>query len=53
MHLVERIGVNAPPGKEQAETDSLENTGERADGNGVKRAFFRNDLRDELINRYT
>ncbi len=46
--LVEWVGAGAPPGHEHGETDSLEDAGKSADSNGVERAFFGEDLCNEL-----
>ena len=47
-HLVEGVGAGSPVGKEQAEADSLKDTGNGTDSNGVKRALLGDDLRDNL-----
>ena len=46
--LVEGVGVGPPVCEEQAEADGLEDAGEGADGDGVKRTPLSEDLRDEL-----
>ena len=46
--LVERVGAGSPPCKEQAQTDSLKDASNSTNGNGVHRALFREDLRDDL-----
>lgn len=40
--------MGSPVGKEQAETDGLEDTGKGSHCNSVERTFLREDLRDEL-----
>jgi hypothetical protein len=47
-HLLEGVGAGAPVGEEQGETDSLEDAGNSADGDGVKRALLGDDLGDDL-----
>lgn len=47
--LLERVGASAPVGEEERETDSLEDTSDGADSNGVKRTLLSDDLGDELI----
>lgn len=44
----EGAGAGSPPGHDQAEADSLEDTGKGANGNGIKRALLSEDLGDEL-----
>jgi hypothetical protein len=46
--LVEGVGAGSPVGEEQAEADSLEDTGNGTDSDGVKRALLGNDLGDDL-----
>jgi hypothetical protein len=46
--LVEGVGAGSPVGKEHAETDSLEDTGNGANGDGVQRALLSEDLGDDL-----
>ena len=46
--LVEWVGAGAPVGQEEGETDSLKDTGESTDSDGVKRALLGNDLGDDL-----
>jgi hypothetical protein len=46
--LVEGVGAGSPVGEEQAEADGLEDTGNGADGNGVKRTLLGEDLGDNL-----
>lgn len=48
MRLVEGVGAGAPPSEDQAEADRLEDTGESANGNGVKGPFLGENLGDEL-----
>lgn len=47
-HLLEGVGAGAPVGEEQGETDGLEDTGNSADGDGVKRALLGKNLGDDL-----
>lgn len=47
--LVEGVGASSPPGQEQAESDGLEDSGYRANGNGIKRTLLGEDLADELL----
>jgi hypothetical protein len=46
--LVEGVGAGSPVGEEQAEADSLKDTGNGADSNGVKRTLLGEDLGDNL-----
>lgn len=46
--VAKRVGAGAPPGQEEGQADSLEDAGQGADGNGVKRALLGRDLGDEL-----
>lgn len=46
--LLEWVRASAPPGQEQRQTDSLEDTGQSADRNRIERAFLSEDLGDEL-----
>ena len=46
--LVEWVGAGAPPCQEDGQTNSLEDAGKSADGNGVEWAFLSEDLCDEL-----
>ena len=46
--LVERVCASAPPGQEERQADRLEDAGKRANGDGVKWTFLREDLSDEL-----
>lgn len=46
--LVKRVVAGTPVGQDQAETDSLENTGKSADGDRIEGALLCEDLRDEL-----
>ena len=46
--LVEWVGAGTPVGEEKGETDSLKDTGESTDSDGVKRALLGNDLGDDL-----
>lgn len=41
--------MGSPPSEEQTKADSLKDAGESANGNSVKRALLREDLRDELV----
>ena len=41
--------MGSPPSEEQTEADGLKDAGESTNGDGVKRALLREDLRDELI----
>lgn len=50
MTLVEWVGVGSPVGKEQAETNGLEDTGKGSHCNSVERTLLREDLGDELCN---
>ena len=47
--LVEGVGAGSPVGEEQAETDSLEDAGKSADGDGVHGALLGDDLGDNLL----
>jgi hypothetical protein len=47
-YLVEWVGAGSPPGKEQAETNRLEDTGKGTDCDSVKWALLRENLSDEL-----
>ena len=47
--LVEGVGAGSPVGEEQAETDSLEDAGNSADGDGVHGALLGDDLGDNLL----
>ena len=40
--------MGSPVGEEQAETDSLEDTGKGSHCNSIKRTLLGEDLRDEL-----
>jgi hypothetical protein len=40
--------VGSPPGEEKGETDSLEDTGNSTDGDGVERSLLSEDLGNEL-----
>lgn len=46
--LVEWVGASSPPGKEQAQADSFEDSREGSDSDSVERSLFGEDLRDEL-----
>jgi hypothetical protein len=46
--LVEGVGAGSPVGEEHAEANSLEDTGNGADSNGVERTLLGEDLRDNL-----
>ena len=46
--LVKGVGAGSPVGEEQAEADSLEDTGNGANSNGVKRTLLGEDLGDDL-----
>jgi hypothetical protein len=46
--LFEGVGAGSPVGEEQAETDSLEDTGNGTDGDGVKWALLSENLGDDL-----
>jgi hypothetical protein len=46
--LVEGVGAGSPVGEEQAKADGLEDTGNGADSNGIKRALLGEDLGDDL-----
>jgi hypothetical protein len=46
--LVEGVGAGSPVGKEQAEADGLEDTGNGTDSDGVERALLGDDLGDDL-----
>ena len=46
--LVEGVRPGAPPGHEHGQADGLEDAGEGADSDGVKRALLGEDLSDEL-----
>lgn len=46
--LVEWVGSGAPVCEEQAEADSLEDTGQDTNSDGVKRALLSNDLGNDL-----
>lgn len=46
--LVEWAGAGSPVGEEKRQTNSLENAGKCANGDGVERALLGNDLSDEL-----
>lgn len=46
--LLEWVGAGSPVGEEHGETDSLEDAGKSADGNGVKRTLLGEDSGDEL-----
>jgi hypothetical protein len=43
------LGVSSPPGKEQRQTDSLKDTGESTNSNGIERSLLSDDLGDELF----
>jgi hypothetical protein len=47
--LVKGVGAGAPPGEEQAETDSLKGTSQGTDSNGVERALLGYELGDNLF----
>ena len=47
-HLVEWVGAGAPVCEEERQADSLEDTGNGADGNGVEWALLSEDLGDDL-----
>lgn len=49
-NLVEWVGSGTPVGQEQAEADSLEETGDETDGNSVKRSLLSDNTGDELRN---
>lgn len=49
--LVKWVVAGTPVGQDQAETDSLENTGKSADGDRIEGALLCEDLRDELERR--
>lgn len=42
------MSASAPPGQEQAETNSLEHPGDSADRHGIKRPLLGKDLADKL-----
>lgn len=42
------LGVGSPPGEEKGKTNSLEDTGNSTDGDGVKRSLLSEDLSNEL-----
>lgn len=46
--LVKWVGAGSPVGEEQAESDGLEDTGNGADGNGIKWSLLSDKLGDEL-----
>ena len=48
IDLLERVGAGAPPGEEHGQTDGLKDASQGADGDGVERALFGEDLGDEL-----
>lgn len=48
MHLIEGVGARSPVGKEQAETDGLEDTSKGPHCNGVERTLLSENLRNEL-----
>lgn len=41
--------MGSPPSEEQTETYGLEDAGESTNGDGIERALFSEDLRDELV----
>ena len=43
------LGVGSPPGEEKGETDSLKDTGNSSDGNGVDWSLLSEDLSNELF----
>jgi hypothetical protein len=47
--LLEGVGAGSPVGEEQAEADSLEDTSNSTDGDGVKRTLLGQDLGDDLV----
>lgn len=47
-NLVKGVGPGAPPGEHHAETDSLGEAGDSADGKGVDGALLGEELADEL-----
>lgn len=47
-NLVKWGGSGAPVCKEQAQTDSFEETSDNANDNGVKRSFLGNNSSDDL-----
>jgi len=46
--LLEGVGAGAPVSEEQGETHGLEDAGNSADGDGVKRTLLGQDLGDNL-----
>lgn len=42
------LRAGSPPGEEERKTDSLEDTSNGTNGNGIKRALLSEDLGDEL-----
>jgi hypothetical protein len=48
VDLVKGVSAGSPPGKEQTETDGLENSRDGSNGNSVKRSLLGKDLADEL-----
>ena len=46
--LVEWVGAGAPVCKEHAQADGLEDASQDANGNGVERSLFGDDLREDL-----
>lgn len=47
--LVEWVGSGAPVCEEQAEADSLEDSGQDANGNGIERSLLSDNSRDDLV----
>ena len=41
--------MGSPPSEEQTEADGLKDASEGTNGDGIKRAFLRENLRDELV----
>ena len=46
--LVKGVGAGAPVGEEEGKTNGLEDAGNSANGDGVKRALLGEDLGDDL-----